>query len=178
MSLKNFLLKKFLIIHYYYCCLKKYFYKYIKNIVNIKYINNDIIKNITWRYYLNLEIKKYETGLYYIKSYYYDQIDTVIVKAENFDKDLLVKTNDKYLKRKQIYILYNHEIVDINLEILDNYYRNYLQKKHLISNLADILNIMNINCTHIKIITLIPYEIVIKEPQLLFISDLYYENNA
>lgn len=151
--------------------LYSYFYYLFMSYVSPLYIIFDINnnKNITLKYYLNLYKK--DNGSYFIKKY-----DITGVNYYAFTgnlNEITYSLENIRINRKNI-ILYNkNEPIQINLELLDNYYKNSKNFKNPIIKLDVILYLLNIKCTHISFIQYNPFIKEIHQVNELFINNLY-----
>lgn len=179
--LEKILINFFFIIYRYYVLCWQLFFYYIKNIVFVYYINDGKIKNITLNYYLKYNINDYKKGTYYVKIYSLDNMNHIAFKGDidHINKITINKITTladvKIPKRKKIILLNNEKPININLQILDNYKINMEYFKDAsISNLAQIINILGLKCTHITIIELYPFQKTTIEIENVDIKFLYY----
>jgi hypothetical protein len=151
----------------------------------IHFYNNDKFINITWNYYLSYFYKRFSFGSYFCKVYHPDRIAQFSYTGKICGiRNIKLPVFPPTLKRKNIMLYENNKPKEINLNILDNYVAN----THFISKekneieldtvtkitIDKILQLLNLSCTHVQIITLNPFSKIIKPINETVIGDLYY----
>ncbi|XWV25255.1 hypothetical protein QJ856_gp0517 [Tupanvirus deep ocean] len=174
----SLLITAYLILHQYYSIIWKILFSWIGNFIFIYHVNNKKVKNITLNYYLGYKLHKFQTGKYYAKIYNCDGTNHVAFDGHinQIHKMKIHKSIDNPPKRKKILLLNNEKPLNIDLEILDNYKINM---KHSgdssITNLAEILEIFGLQCTHVTIIEFSPFRKITKEITEVDVNELYVD---
>lgn len=134
--------------------LKRFIFAYISQFVVIYYVYNNHIKNITLNYYLNYNMSQYRTGSFYMRIYRSDGVKHVAFYGTIA---LPAVTTSIVPTRKRFMLMSADSPVQIDLQILDNYYTDSKQFSSPVKNLHQILQLIGINCTHVTIIQLNPF---------------------
>jgi hypothetical protein len=167
------LFKVYPIVYYYYANISAKLFNTLGQIMIVYYVKNNEMVNITWRYYIGIGMNSFQQGKYYFKTYndygvshaIYSGYLTDIVKIAG----KITKSSEK--QRKNVMLLRNEYPVDIDLCLLDNYISN--MDACSITKLSEILDILNIKCTHVVFIEMMPFEKVIVDVNDIEIWNLY-----
>ena len=163
-------------LYTYYQSIRQYVLTRLGSIVFIYYLTCELPKNITLNYYHGHDLEKYHEGQFYLKvidsgGTRHVAFDGTIDEVRNFLEKKLEPMN--HPKRKNIILLDHDSVVAVDLALLDNYQLNTKYFNKPITNLTHILNILNINCTHMVTIQNFPFKKTVTEINGLDISDLY-----
>ena len=171
------MLNIFLLCYYYYNLIWEYIFGWLGEFMFIFYVSDDHnnLKNITWNYYLGFNLDEYTSGTYYLKIYNSTGTNHIAFNGNLADihKKNMYQYPEKLPKRKNIILLDGDISVNIDLKILDNYKISTLPYDNSITNLGQILKLLDINCTHITIIQMRPFLKVVMDVEDVNINDLY-----
>jgi len=152
------------------------FFSMINKLTFVYFIGDTDITNVTLRYYLGYGLSNYQTGTYYVRTH--DKFGTSyltftgnITEIPHLNSYSISELTPPL--RKNIILLDNNTIIDVDLDILDNYIINIQNSDTYVTNMKLILELMGIDCTHIKIIQLRPFSAVILDADQVSIYDLY-----
>lgn len=176
------LLKIYLYVYYFYELLWDAILYLFGSISIIYEFDGETKKNITWHFWgsnptdKTYFIKKiYRSGTYYLA---YTGDKQCLSNLTRCDNEIVYNP----LKRKNIILLNNDNVIAFDLNVLDNYKRGidtfpqYINKKNNfdpITDLATVLKLFNCNITHVKFMQLIPLKINVVNANKVTIDMLY-----
>lgn len=173
--LQNLLVKVYFQLYGWYIYLRWLFFRIVKNITFVYYVNPQTLKktNITWRYYTGIGLSKYCRGMYYGIIYNESTVNYIIFTG-SISEISNFKLGTVQPKRKQVILLNNDIPINIDLTVLDNYQMAAMTFEKSCTNLSQILQLMNIKCTNVVIVKNRPFSRNIMSVQNLDINDLFY----
>jgi hypothetical protein len=170
----NWLINVGLTVYNFYIKVWNFFFRIVGRIYLVYQYKDDKFTNVTLQYYLGLinnRLSEYVVNIINKNGSNYFIINCY---PENFAN--LILDQESYVKRKNFQFLNNNRIVNINLQLLDNYVVN--RKNNNLegvspNNIGVILRMLGYNCSHVQIINIMPFEKVVKCVDSVTINDLY-----
>jgi len=165
---KHFLLSIYILFFNFMQKVINYFYRLFGCIIIVhEHIGNKFV-NVTWKYYLNIN----SSGSFFVKIYNGRNVCYVnfIGNIREINSKMYVESNI-IQSRKNISILNKGKIVAFDMTILDNYKSNMSDVSE--RNVKTIFEWLNIECTDIQFIQLIPYRVSNREIEGIKINELY-----
>lgn len=162
-----------------YCTLRKYFFNFSGEIYFVYFLDGGYKKNLTIHNLLGIVPEKYIMGNYFVKIIHNDGIKYFsyygkLSELYDFGNKLGEKTIN--IVRKNITLTNGNDIVKTDLSILDNYLQNVLCIGQEPDKIQNILDHLNIKCTHLQIIQLRPFKKTVHHISEVHIFDLYHIN--
>jgi hypothetical protein len=175
--LKNFLLQTYIYLYYIYQFLWNTFFSYVGKVMIIYYSDDDHLSNITLNYYFGYRLHQYRQGVYYIKFFDKNGVNHIGFRGSVADIDWFRYVRPIVLgdvKRRNVLLLMNDDVSQVNLDVLDNYKSNmaYFAERS-ICMLADIFFFLKIKCSHIKMFTMSPFRVKVEPVGNLSIDAIY-----
>ena len=179
--MKNQLRALFIKIYLYYYLVYQYVYQFVIKLfgpINIIYcVSNNNITNVTLSYYFGFMdgIEANNDNTHYIVKCY-DKNHTKYYGFSGKISDLKKIELDEKLhpREKNITLSKNGSMVNIDITVIDNYINNVKKNKleHKIST-ENIFNILNIDCSHVKIISMKPFRCIEKHIDEIDLFEIY-----
>ena len=175
--LQSLFIRTYLCLHHYYECIWKFLFKWIGSILLIYYIEQNQMINITTNYYFGWNLDKYRSGTYYVKIYNIHGTSHIAYQGDLAHIQNTRVDPEEVPKRKHVVLLNNEQPLEINLEILDKYKANMKHFTNSVTNLGKITRLMGLQCSHISIIRLIPFNKETMHVDEVNIDYLYQNHN-
>ncbi|AGF85446.1 hypothetical protein QJ854_gp336 [Moumouvirus goulette] len=174
--LNNILIKLLLILYSVYQDFRRVFFTMFRRIRLIYFVVDKKIYNISFNYYFGIGTNKYNRGTFYIKEYSMNNMNHIAYTGKLSEiQNFKIIDSISIPKRKNIIIMNENEAYALDLNILDNYkiHSDYYHES-CIKNMSTILSILGITCTHINIMTMLPFNNERIPVQDVTIDDLYH----
>jgi hypothetical protein len=158
----------------FYKSVRRNIFRLIPKIIVVYYFDGNRLKNITLRYHTGTLKKKYHNGIFYLKII--DSRESLSIAFEGHISEIEQIDLEKIPRdvvRRNILLMDQDVPSKINLENLDNYRRAMVLFNGSIRNMKDIMDLMNVKCTHICEIQSIPFSMKKESIKNVSIDDLY-----
>jgi len=167
----NYLIKFYLIWRNI-CCYLKYFIYSITGNIHLVYVYYGLSKiNITPYVYFDIPLKYLNVDgkfVYHIHSKNHEDNIDIVINGNIKDVKKYIKKFDEYkkkldniVKRKNITVMNNDDIIDFNFQLLDKQYiliQHHNEEIPFDSNLKTLISTLSNNeCSHINITKIFPY---------------------
>ena len=170
---KKYLLSIYLNSYQIYCFVWKLLFSYIGSLPLIYFVNNNKIVNITPYYYIGYGLRKYNNGKYFCRILNKNQSNYITHNGSLTDLKMDIPDQPTNLKRKNITLLDNGNVVSFDLNILDNYVHNMQKLNNTIESPDTVFKCLGIQCTHVQILTIVPFKKTVLPISEITITDLY-----
>ena len=144
-------------------------------LIFVYYVDNkNKFINITIRCFFGICLHKYYSGNYYCRIYDADKTNHLTHKGYLKDLfELQIPHKIISVKRKNIILLYNNEVINTDLNILDNYVKTMIKLKKDFFDIKLILKCFGIKCSHIQFLSFQPFKKEILPINDVNVLDLY-----
>ena len=174
--IKKYLLQTYIYLYYIMQLLWARFFGLVNKFIMVYSYENDALTNVTMNYYLGLVHKK---STYYVKIFDKNGINHIAFNGccHDLRKIPFIDTNQKlHFKRKNILLLADGAVSNVNLDILDNYRKNLqIYAEKAVVDLDVVLKILNIKCSDVKIISMSPFKILSVPVAGTDINSIYWD---
>lgn len=177
MSIVNFAFNTAVVLYGAYKYVQRKFYSIFGDVLQVYYVPDTeatATRNLTLHYYTDCGLAKYCNGGFFLKKHNSSGTDYIAFKGAPYLIGRFRQSNiHDRPNRLNTTLLYADNPVQLDLKILDNYYKNCYLYDDPITNLGVVCKLLNIQCDQVRIVHMEPFRIELFDIDKVDIGKLY-----